>query len=207
MPKPKKRAYHSDLRQSQSQQTKQRILDAAKELFASTGFEKITIAEIARKAEVSTPAVYAIFQSKRGILRALIDEALPTEQFQGLVSQSMQEKDPRKRFQLTAKIARQLYDAEKTQLNFLRGASIIDPEFKELEMENERRRYDRQENSVTTMYKNKVFAEGLSLTKVRDIVWAFSGRDLYRMLVIERGWSSDEYEQWLAQLLIQALLK
>ena len=27
------------------------------------------------------------------------------------------------------------------------------------------------------------------------------------MLVIERGWSSDEYEHWLAELLIQTLLK
>jgi len=38
------------------------------------------------------------------------------------------------------------------------------------------------------------------------IVWAFTGRAFYRMHVVERGWSSDEYEKWLAELLIQVLL-
>jgi len=29
---------------------------------------------------------------------------------------------------------------------------------------------------------------------------------MYRMFVIERGWPSDEYEKWLANILISALL-
>ena len=33
----------------------------------------------------------------------------------------------------------------------------------------------------------------------------FTGRSLYRMLVIERGWSSDDYEHWLANTLITML--
>jgi len=35
---------------------------------------------------------------------------------------------------------------------------------------------------------------------------AYTGRDVYRMLVLERGWSSDEYESWLAATLIKALM-
>lgn len=41
----------------------------------------------------------------------------------------------------------------------------------------------------------------------RDILWAFTGRDLYRLLVIERGWTSDAYEQSLARTLEKVLLK
>jgi hypothetical protein len=33
----------------------------------------------------------------------------------------------------------------------------------------------------------------------------YTGRDIYRMFVLERGWSSDKYEEWLARTLIQAL--
>jgi hypothetical protein len=35
----------------------------------------------------------------------------------------------------------------------------------------------------------------------------YTGRDVYRMLVLERGWSSDEYEGWLAETLIKALME
>jgi hypothetical protein len=53
----------------------------------------------------------------------------------------------------------QLYDAEKTQLSFLRGASILDPVFKGLEIERERRRYQRQKESIEAMaYAGKKLA-------------------------------------------------
>jgi AcrR family transcriptional regulator len=206
MSTPKKRSYNSESRQTQSQKTKNRILASAKMLFESKGFDKVTIEEIAREAQVSSPSIYSIFQSKRGILLDLMDEAFPPEQHASLVEQGKKEKCPRKRLEITATISRQLYDAEKTQLSFLRGASILDPVFKGLEIERERRRYQRQKETVETMAKEKVFTDNLSISKVRDILWAFTGRDLYRMVVVERGWSSDEYEKWLAELLIQVLL-
>jgi AcrR family transcriptional regulator len=206
MSTPKKRSYSSKSRQAQSKKTKNRILASAKMLFESKGFENVTIEEIAREAQVSAPSIYSIFQSKRGVLLGLMDEALSPEQFEALVEQGKKEKCPRKRLEITASIARQLYDAEKAQLSFLRGASILDPVFKGLEIERERRRHQRQKETVESMANEKAFTDNLSLSKIRDIFWAFTGRDLYRMLVVERGWSSDEYEKWLADLLIQVLL-
>ena len=206
MSTPKKRPYNSSSRKAQSQKTKNRILACAKMLFESKGFETVTIEEIAQEAQVSAPCIYALFQSKRGVLLGLMDEALPSEQFEALVEQGKKETCPRKRLEITARIARQLYDAEKNQLTFLRGASILDPVFKGLEIERERRRHQRQKETVETMAQAKAFKNELSLSKIRDILWAFTGRDLYRMLVVERGWSSDEYEKWLAELLIQVLL-
>src|SRR5262245_54017964 len=34
----------------------------------------------------------------------------------------------------------------------------------------------------------------------------YTGRDVYRLLVKEGGWSADEYERWLAGTLIDALV-
>lgn len=201
-----KRLYNSELRRSQSQQTKNRILAAAKMLFESKGFENVTIDEMAHEAQVSAPSIYSIFQSKRGVLLGLMDEALSPEQHASLVTLVKNETCPRKRLEITASIARQIYDAEKTQSILLRGASVLDPVFKGIEIERERRRHQRQKETVETMANEKVFTEQFSVSKIRDILWAFTGRDFYRMLVIERGWSSDEYEKWLADLLIQTLL-
>jgi AcrR family transcriptional regulator len=206
MSKTKKRIYRSESRSAQAVQTKARILATAQQLFESEGFECVTIEKIAKQASVSIPTVYSLFQSKRGVLRALMDEALPTDQRIALVEKSQQAASPQERLSFSAKIARQMYDAEKEQMDIFRGAAVLAPEFRELEKEREMRRYDRQEMTIKAMSKEKSLAKGLTPSKARDILWAFTGRDMYRMFVIEQGWSSDAYEQWLAQLLIKTLV-
>lgn len=201
-----KRPYRSVARNAQAAQTRGRILVAAKNLFESEGFECVTIEKIAQSGDVSIPTVYALFQSKRGVLRALMDEVLPADQFDALVEMSIQEKSPEIRLSISAKIARQMYDAEKVQMNLFRGAVVLAPEFKELEKEREMRRYSRQEVTIKAMVREKSLAKGLSEVRARDILWAFTGRDMYRMLVVEQGWTSEEYERWLAQLLINNLM-
>ncbi len=201
-----KRPYRSLVRNAQAAQTRERILIAAKNLFESEGFECVTIEKIAQAADVSIPTVYSLFQSKRGVLRALMDEVLPADQFDALVEMSIQEKSPEIRLSLSAKIARQMYDAEKVQMNLFRGAVVLAPEFKEVEKEREMRRYIRQEVTIKAMTREKSLSKGLTEIKARDILWAFTGRDMYRMLVVEQGWASEEYEKWLSQLLVNNLM-
>jgi len=135
-----------------------------------------------------------------------MNEALPPEQYEDLVRHAVQEKSPTVRFEFAAKIARQMYDAERQQMNILRGASLLAPELKELEQEREQRRYMRLEESLKKMANEHGLAKGLTFSHAHDILWAFTGRDMYRLFVIERGWTSDEYEKWLAQCLVKELL-
>lgn len=202
-----KRSYNTDSRQAQAQKNRERILATAKILFESHGFNKVTIEHIAQSAEVSAASIYAIFQSKTGILRALIDTALPLEERELLIHRAKTEKSHASRLRIAATISRKLYDAEHAQLGSLQNAAILDPLFKKLEIEREQRRHERFEESVKIMAAENGFAKLLSAEKARDILWALTGRDMYRMLVIERGWSSDEYEEWLGQILIQMLMK
>ncbi len=201
-----KRPYHSVARETQAAQTRSQILEAAKKLFQSEGFDRVTINKLGKAAEVSMPTIYALFKSKRGVLQSLIDAALPPKQFETLVKESMEEKSATKRLNITAKLTRSIYDSEKELMDILRGASVVAPEFKKLEQEREKRRYDRQGEYVKKLMKDNCLAQGLTLLKARDILWALTGRDIYRMFVIERKWTSDEYEKWLAQLLIESLL-
>ncbi|HQS84347.1 MAG: hypothetical protein B7Y25_05330 [Alphaproteobacteria bacterium 16-39-46] len=207
MSNPKKRPYFSETREAQAAQTRSRILAFAKELFQTDGFEDVTIEKIAQLAAVSAPTIYALFQSKRGILRALMDEALPNSKREALVEKVTQEKSVKNRLKIAAQISREMYDAERAQLDIFRGASVLAPEFKELEKEREQRRYKRLEESVKTMENEKTLAKGLSSSKAHDIFWALTGRDMYRMLVIEQGWTSEDYERWLSEILIQTLIR
>lgn len=196
-----KRSYTSKTRQAQAVQTRTRILNAAKQLFQSEKIESVTIEKIAYTATVSVPTVYVLFKSKRGILRAIIDEALSPHQFDVLVEKAAQAQSLQELFGISAKIARQMYDAERAQMEEFWGASILTQEFKECEKERERRRHQRQRETLEKAATQDPLASGLNLSRARDILWALTGRDMYRLLVVEQGWSSDAYEAWLAEAL------
>jgi AcrR family transcriptional regulator len=69
-------------RQTRSQETLERLLDAAEEVFAERGFENSTVAEVVRRAKSSVGAMYARFTDKDALLSCLherfCEEAIAT---------------------------------------------------------------------------------------------------------------------------------
>jgi AcrR family transcriptional regulator len=61
---------------ARSQETLDRLLDAAEQLVAEKGFEDATIAELVRRAGSSVGAFYARFRDKDGLLYALYERYL-----------------------------------------------------------------------------------------------------------------------------------
>ncbi len=57
--------------------TRDRILDAALEVFSERGFDGATVRQIAAKVGVTDPALYAHFKGKKEIFEALMCEAGP----------------------------------------------------------------------------------------------------------------------------------
>jgi AcrR family transcriptional regulator len=70
-----RRRYDATLRSERAAGTRQRILDAAKQFFTLRGVEKVSIADIAAAAGVSVPTIYALFQSKTGVLKAVVERS------------------------------------------------------------------------------------------------------------------------------------
>ena len=207
MTKLQKRAYDSTARQQKAQHNRQSILNAAEALFTEKGFDKTMIKDIAAQAKVSMPTIYALFKSKTGVLRAIMDECLPELTHAALVDQAYSLTCPKQRLAMAASIARQLYDAERNQSALLQSSGCLSPELKRLESEREQRRYERLQTSVDWMAEQQVLKLELSVTQAHDVFWALTGRDMYRLLVIDRAWSSDNYEQWLSKNLELSLLK
>jgi AcrR family transcriptional regulator len=63
-------------RQSQKAATRERVLDAARELFSSVGYQAATVRQIAQLAGVSVGSVFTTFASKGEILSQVMAERL-----------------------------------------------------------------------------------------------------------------------------------
>lgn len=198
--------YHSPTRERQAEETRKRMVDAAREIFLAKGYDGTTIEAIAAGAGVAPQTVYAAFQSKAGILVAILRGTVFGPRYQELVRQAMATADPVLRLPFAAKIARQIYDAFRAEWCLLQGAGIVTPELQALERQGEHARYEAQAPMIAYLAEQGRLRPGLDVTAAREILWAFTSRDFYRMLVVERGWSADRYEQWLGEVLVSTLL-
>src|SRR5438067_10629536 len=201
-----KRPYHSRVRQRQAEETRRHILAVARELFESHGYSATTLEAIAELAEVSPKTIAAVFGSKRALLAAVINPEAFSTPVKLLIEELRTTEDPSRQVSLVAQITRQAYEQLVSSLELLRTASAVAPELADLAQQVEARRRQNQARLIASLHEQGVLRSGLSFEEAKDVLWALTSYDLYRMLVVEQRWQPERYETWLAQLLVQHLL-
>ncbi|HET7714418.1 MAG TPA: TetR/AcrR family transcriptional regulator [Bauldia sp.] len=203
---PSKRTYSSRVRTESAEDTRRRILASAKSLFGRNGIDKVTIADIAAKAGVAASTIYAVYKSKDGILRTLMERTLFGPQFQIAQQLLAGVSDPVRLIELTSHVSRAIYESESSDLGLLRHTSGFSPALRKMEEEFEQIRYDMQEKRIRMLFDAGKARKGLSIEDARRILWMYTSRDVYRMLVEEGRWTPDRYQQWLSQTLLETLV-
>src|SRR4030042_6923559 len=89
-------------RQRQAQVTRNMIVSAAQALFLEQGYICTTMDVIAERAGVAASTVYAIFGSKRGILRAIRDAWRERTHIREVLNSSQQSSSPVERLEQLA---------------------------------------------------------------------------------------------------------
>ncbi len=201
-----KRSYHSQVRQRQAEETRRRILVAARELFESRGYAVTTLEAIAEQALVSPKTVTAVFGSKRVLLAEVINPEAFSTPVQQLIEELRATEDPSRRLSLVAQITRQAYEPLASSLELLRTAGAVAPELADVTRQIEARRRQNQARLIASLREQGTLRPGLPLEEATDVLWALTSYDLYRMLVVDQRWEPERYETWLAQLLTQHLL-
>jgi AcrR family transcriptional regulator len=202
----RRRQYTSQARTQSALETRRRILAAAAILFSRKGIDRVTIDEIGKRAKVAGSTVYAIFKSKDGILRGLMERSLFGPQFQDAQKLLSGVTDPVALIELTPRVSRAIYESESSDLGLLRHASGFSPALRKMEEEFERIRYEKQAARLDLLFASGKARPGLSLEEARRILWMYTSRDVYRMLVHDGGWTADRYQQWLSRTLVEALV-
>jgi AcrR family transcriptional regulator len=208
----KPRRYYSPKRQAQAAATRSRLIAAATKLFAQRGFLGTTMAEVATEAGVSTPMVFAAFQSKANLLTAAIGVAVRGDE----ASAPLRESDTWQKMLNSpsgplligrfAAIQRSINARAWALIDVGRAAAASDPALAELVATGARNRWSDCREIAEVLAAAGRLARHVDTHTAADRLWCMCSSELYRMLVIERGWTAPSYERWLRETLTTQLL-
>jgi AcrR family transcriptional regulator len=135
------RAYNLGQRKVAAEETRRRIVLAARDVLADeAGTSSFTVEEVARRAGVARMTVYHQFQSKRGVLEALFDE-LATRSLVPHLKPIFQAPSPERALDALIHAFAMFWESDRIVLRRARALAALDPEFAEsIRARDERRR-------------------------------------------------------------------
>jgi AcrR family transcriptional regulator len=207
-----RRPYQATARQARTRRTRAAVVEAARSLFVERGYAATTIEAISERSDTPQPTVYRLFSSKVGILKALLDVSVGGDdeavamadrpQVRALVS----DEDPKNQLAGFAALLREVMARVGPVHRILADAARSDEAAASLLAEIARQRHEGQRRIARSVARSGDLRPGLRERDAGDIVHALASPEVYGLLVSDRGWSGERYEQWLSSILIDQLL-
>src|SRR5713101_2946095 len=136
------RPYRLGQRQASTDQTRTRIITAARELLmAADGFSGFSIDAVARKADVALMTFYHQFGSKIGLLEALSDSLAAHGGMEQLAS-AFHRSEPLETLDEYITVFGRFWQSDRLVTRRLRSLAALDPDFEQvIQARDERRRH------------------------------------------------------------------
>lgn len=179
-------------------QTRTQILEAAREVFEELGYYDASLGAVANRAGVSRQAIYLHFPSKAELLTALhlhifaTDVAPAIERHPSTDAVSALDA-------LDAMIAVDVEVVAKVWRvhEALQMARRQHPEVEETLRPREEERYGELLDLGRRLKREGSLPRNIRAGSFADLLWGLMSVGTYRSLVIERGWSLDQYRRWV----------
>jgi AcrR family transcriptional regulator len=188
------------------------VVEAARTLFLERGYAATTIEAISDASGVPPATVYRLFSSKLGILKQLLhvliagDDQAAALQDRPHVRALVADPDPMSQLSGLAGIIRGIMSRAEPLYRILVSAAGSDPDAAALLAELTRQRQHGQAQFAHSLARAGALRPNLREREAADIIHALTLPEVYRLLVCDRGWHPERYEQWLTETLISQLL-
>jgi len=207
-----RRPYDSSRRRAHAQQNRDAILAAARQLFLADGYAATTMAAIAEAAGVSVETIYKSFSNKAGVLQALFDITVDTEDAtlskrdRAVVDRMWAEPDPEQKLRLYGEIiGRGSVRVQPVQF-MAREAAASDPAAAEVYDAIRNERLGRMVAFAEFLRDSGALRDGVTVDEARDVLWTYNSAEIWELLVLKRGWKPARYGRWIGDALVAALL-
>lgn len=204
---PASRRYDASGRRAQAQANRERILRVATRLFLAQGYAATSIGQIAAEAGVSAPTVFAAYRGKVNLLKQAIDTAIVGDTAAVALNDRPAMRDVHNAPTLSEALHR--YTAVIADVAsratpvyaVAHAAADADPHIAALVADLDQQRLTGATYMATTVADRLGITDPDHLAYLRDTIWALNSPLLYRLLVDQRGWTLDAYQNWIATAL------
>jgi AcrR family transcriptional regulator len=199
------RSYSSPLRAESAARTRQVVLDAARECFASNGYAQTSVAQVAAAAGVAVTTVYASVGGKPQLMEALVQSGADAVSIQDFLTRLADLDDGRAIVRLTAqatsKVTRELLGTITLLVDNRRSdpavASASDFALKLFR--------ERLATVAARLQACGALRPDVSTRRATDILWFHFGNGAW-LTVRDLGWGWPRATDWLADQACHALL-
>jgi AcrR family transcriptional regulator len=208
----KRRPYDASRRQQRAEESRERVLEIARRLFAERGYAETTLEAIATEAGIAVPTLYAAFRSKRGLLLALLQRLVSGERGSPPLLETagakavIAEVDPRRVLALFVADVSRVQDRVTPIYEVVKNAVRTEPDVSHLLRRMQEYRYSNIRTVPARLAELGALRPGLSPDDAARTIWAVASPEVRQMLVTFAGWSVKRYRAWLEQTLVAALL-
>lgn len=207
---PVKRQYDGTRRKAQAAATRRAVLEAAHDLFVDQGYARTTVAEVAARAGVSVETVYGAFKSKVSLLHRVWDVTVGGDDQEVLFHERPEVLAMRAEPDLAARLGMHARFATATArriaplMRAVAAAAGADQSAAAMRDEMDRQRLA----GLTIMAAEaaKTGQLGVPEDVCRDLLWAMTDGMLWHRLVMERGWTDEQFAQVLETTWVSALV-
>ena len=213
MSQPVKKPYNSALRAAQARATRRAIVDAAARLFIERGYGATTVDAIAEAAGVSRKTVFTSVGGKTEALKLAMDWAIvgddePVPMLERPHVKAMQqEPDARRMLTRFARQVREIAARTAPLHEVVRAAAGLDEEIRALAEEGRAQRLRGMRMLAQQLADRGALKPGLTPAEAADVLWLLHDPGVYYRLVVEQHWDPDRYQAWLADSLINLLIR
>ena len=200
------------MRAEGAERTRQSILTAARELFVEQGYAAMTMQAVAEQAGVALDTVYATVGKKPLLARLLVesaisnsDQAVPAEQ-RDYVLRLRAARTAREKLAIYAAAVVDIQSRLAPLVRQVEIAGRSHPDLAAIWREIAERRAQNMKRLAADLRQTGELRDDLTNDRVADILWSTNSPELFTLFVHHRGWSTAEYETWLADAWCRLLL-
>lgn len=205
-----RRTYDASGRQARAAELREAVLEAARRRFLEQGYAATSLPAVAADAGVSPEYLHKTFGGKAGLVREIYERSLlgtgqtPAQERSDAAQE--RETDARALMRRFGVLAAEVTPLTAPMYRLIRQAAGGDAAMAALWRQVEDERYDRMLHNARRVHARGLFRPDVTVEQAADLFWSVTGAELYERLVLQRGWSPEEFAELVGRTFTAALV-
>jgi AcrR family transcriptional regulator len=181
-----KRTYRQKARAESAAETRQRIIEVAREQLARAPLQNVSLPEIADGAGVARSTIYTVFGSREGLLVAVAEDLLDRGGF-ARIGESLRNPDVIRGFEQSIEVAMELYARERPVGQALLSLAAVDRDASSAAARLNLGRREGMRRLAERLREQAVLRDDVTVDEAADVLWVITSFETFDQLYTGRN--------------------